>query len=83
MHLGLNGSSSAHNCGYTVDGGNAMAAISVLLLLLLLLRLPYMTSFFSDIPVREHHRIYINYNYTYGVILLRLPEYNDNLYNAQ
>ena len=27
VHLGLNVSSSAHNCGYMVDGGNAMAAI--------------------------------------------------------
>ena len=26
-HLGLNVSSSAHNCGCVVDGGNAMAAI--------------------------------------------------------
>ena len=31
VHLGLNGSSSTHNCGCVVDGGNAMAAISVLL----------------------------------------------------
>ena len=27
VHLGLNVSSSAHNCGCMVDGGNAMAAI--------------------------------------------------------
>ena len=27
-------SSSSHNCGYRVDGGNVMAAIEVLLLLL-------------------------------------------------
>ena len=27
VHLGLNISSSAHNCGCVVDGGNAMAAI--------------------------------------------------------
>ena len=27
VHLGLNVSSSAHNCGCVVDGGNAMAAI--------------------------------------------------------
>ena len=27
LHLGLNVSSSAHNCGCVVDGGNAMAAI--------------------------------------------------------
>ena len=26
VHLGLNVSSSAHNCGYMVDGGNTMAA---------------------------------------------------------
>ena len=26
-HLGLNVSSSAHNCGFVVDGGNVMAAI--------------------------------------------------------
>ena len=32
VHLGLNVSSSAHNCGCMVDGGNTMAAISVLLL---------------------------------------------------
>ena len=35
VHLGLNVSSSAHNCGCVVDGGNAMAAISVLLLFIL------------------------------------------------
>ena len=39
VHLGLNVSSSAHNCGCVVDGGNAMAEIRVLLLLLLLLLL--------------------------------------------
>ena len=27
VHLGLNLSSSAHNCGCVVDGGNTMAAI--------------------------------------------------------
>ena len=27
VHLGLNVSSSAHNCGCMVDGGNTMAAI--------------------------------------------------------
>ena len=27
VHLGLNVSNSAHNCGCVVDGGNAMAAI--------------------------------------------------------
>ena len=27
VHLGLNVSSSAHNCGCVVDGGNTMAAI--------------------------------------------------------
>ena len=27
MYLGLNVSSSAHNCGCVVDGGNAMATI--------------------------------------------------------
>ena len=27
LHLGLNVSSSAHNCGCVVNGGNAMAAI--------------------------------------------------------
>ena len=27
VHLGLNVSSSAHNCGWVFDGGNAMAAI--------------------------------------------------------
>ena len=27
MHLGLNVSSSAHNCGCVVDGGNAMSGI--------------------------------------------------------
>ena len=27
VHLGLNVSSSAHNCGCVVDGGNATAAI--------------------------------------------------------
>ena len=27
VHLGLNVSSSAHNCGCVVDGGTAMAAI--------------------------------------------------------
>ena len=27
VHLGLNVSSSAHNCGCVVDGDNAMAAI--------------------------------------------------------
>ena len=27
VHLGLNVSSSAHNCGCMVNGGNAMAAI--------------------------------------------------------
>ena len=27
MYLGLNVSSSTHNCGCVVDGGNAMAAI--------------------------------------------------------
>ena len=27
VHLGLNVSSSAHNCGCVVDGGNAIAAI--------------------------------------------------------
>ena len=37
VHLGLNVSSSAHNCGCVVDGGNAMVAIWLLLLLLLLL----------------------------------------------
>ena len=35
VHLGLNVSSSAHNRGCVVDGGNAMAAILVVLLLLL------------------------------------------------
>ena len=37
VHLGLNVSSSAHNCGCVIDGStsNAMAAILVLLLLLL------------------------------------------------
>ena len=29
MHLGLNVSSSTHNCGCMVDGGNAVAAIFV------------------------------------------------------
>ena len=29
LHLGLNVSSSAHNCGCVVDGGNVMAAIGV------------------------------------------------------
>ena len=32
VYLGLNVSSSACNCGRVVDGGNAMAAISVLLI---------------------------------------------------
>ena len=32
VHLGKNVSSSAHNCGCVVDGGNTMAAILVLLL---------------------------------------------------
>ena len=32
VHLGLNVSSSAYNCGYVVDGCNTMAAILVLLL---------------------------------------------------
>ena len=27
VHLGLNVSNFSHNCGYVVDGGNAMAAI--------------------------------------------------------
>ena len=27
IYIGLNVSSSAHNCGCVVDGGNAMAAI--------------------------------------------------------
>ena len=27
VHLGLNVSSSTHNCGCMVDGGNAVAAI--------------------------------------------------------
>ena len=27
VHIGLNVSSSTHNCGCVVDGGNAMAAI--------------------------------------------------------
>ena len=27
VHLGLNVSNSAHNCGCVVDGGNAMAAV--------------------------------------------------------
>ena len=27
VHLGLNVSSSAHNCGCVVDGGNAMAPL--------------------------------------------------------
>ena len=27
MHLGLNVSSSAHNCGCVVNGGNTIAAI--------------------------------------------------------
>ena len=27
VHLGVNVSSSTHNCGCVVDGGNAMAAI--------------------------------------------------------
>ena len=31
MHLGLNVRSSAHKCRCVVDGGNAMAAIGVLL----------------------------------------------------
>ena len=36
MHLlGINVNNSAHNCGCVVDGGGAMAAISVLLLLIL------------------------------------------------
>ena len=30
MHLGLNVSSSTHDCGCTVDGGNTMAAIPYL-----------------------------------------------------
>ena len=30
VHLGLNVSSSAHNCGCMVDGGNAMAAIIII-----------------------------------------------------
>ena len=33
VHLGLNVSSSALNCGCMVDGGNTMAVILVLLLL--------------------------------------------------
>ena len=33
VHLGLNVSSSAHNCGCVVDGSNAMAVIRVLLFL--------------------------------------------------
>ena len=37
VHLGLNVSSSAHNCGCMVDGGNAMAAICVLLLVFFIL----------------------------------------------
>ena len=32
--LGLNVSSSAHNCGCVVDGGGAMAAICLLLLVI-------------------------------------------------
>ena len=35
VHLGLNVSSSTHNCGCVVGGGNAMAAISVLLLFII------------------------------------------------
>ena len=34
VHLALNLSSSVHNCGCVVDGGNTMAAILLLLLLL-------------------------------------------------
>ena len=34
VHLGLNVSSSTHNCGCVVDGGKAMAAILALLLLI-------------------------------------------------
>ena len=33
VHLGLDVSSSVHNCGCVVDGGNAMAAILILLTL--------------------------------------------------
>ena len=33
VHLGLNVSSSTHNCGCMVDSSNAMAAICVLFLL--------------------------------------------------
>ena len=36
VHLGLNVSSYAHNCGCVVEGSGAVAAISVLLLLLTL-----------------------------------------------
>ena len=39
VHLGLNVSSSAHNCGCVVDGGNAMAAIWVLLLFNIILEI--------------------------------------------
>ena len=39
VHLGLNVSSSVHDCWCVIDGDNAMAAIGVLLLLLLLLLL--------------------------------------------
>ena len=42
LHLGLNVSSSAHNCGGVVDGGlHTMSAILLLLLSLLLLLLNY------------------------------------------
>ena len=30
VHLGLNVSSFAHNCGCVVDGGNVMAAMSII-----------------------------------------------------
>ena len=37
VHLGLNVSSSAHNCGCVVNGGNTMAAILVLLLIYIII----------------------------------------------
>ena len=49
VHLGLNVSSSAHNCGCVVDGGNAMAAIGVLLLLLLIFSELYIYNYINII----------------------------------
>ena len=38
VHLGLNVSSSAHNCGCMVDGGNTMAAMSNIIILVRILQ---------------------------------------------